>query len=787
MTIASLRVMISKIPRPYLHSRSLLRRGSVLPASLALVLAACGYAEAANYRYYRFTPLKLAGGGISTQISEFEFDLDEGTVPFPAGTTVVSSNSGADGGTDPGTGVKSEAPIWVTDGFTSTKWYNAGDGTNIASIVFDAGAGNTINANGYRIATGGDAPERTPVSWHLEGSNDNSTWTLLDVQNDYPTPTTNESYTDVIPIPDHPPASITSFSLLSPIVENGKQFSFTYTASLATSVKLNPGNLTLNPTGDTPLVTPPATKETAYQLTATTTLNPTVAEQDFLVRSVATTTQTYRYVRFTPLHTGIDQIDLASLNFTVLDAAGNLDHELAPVKVTYDGETTVNATDIYRPDNLRDDDVTTEWFSGVLRPVVFDFGTAQSFNHYEFVLSAFESTGTRYAPLKWRLEGSNDLAAWTTVDNVNTFNYPMPAQNNAFISNLPAPSNASLPLELSNFYATRNPAAAGAPTTLHWFVAGAQTLTVQTGSGTPVTVPATSSSLVVTPPAAITLYTLTATSIQVPTAAPVTLSLTLSPPEATAPALPNYPDLAVAGTSIITNGSASFINSFATPNGLTAAGDRIRLQIVPDSGGVTGTAYFKTPVTVTGGFDTTFDLYIATKDRGYGADGVSFVIQNTPEGTANLPASSGQLGPLTNAAAIEFSTWDNNAVDPAPRNEAKVKIYKNQVLSQSFAVENTAVVLNSGDFPVYFGPSFVGNYNSKSYKVHITYTAAKLLNVFIDDVPIVTDYTLDLTGATDTSGKAYIGFSAANGGLTEDSSLTSWVFSNSTVTPTTDL
>lgn len=776
------------VKNPLAHFASRRSCGKALPATtLALILAACGYAEGANYRYYRFIPLKLIGGGTATQFAEFEFDKDGSPVPYPAGTTVVSSNPANDGGADPGTGVKSEAAIWVIDGNPATKWYNGGDGAGgISSITIDVGAGHTINADSYRFTTGGDAPERTPVSWRLQGSNDNSAWTTLDIQTDYPTTTAATTQTPLFFIPDSPPASITSFSFLNPIVENGKPFTFTYTAEQATSVILTPGNQSLNVTGASPSIVPPATKETTYQLIAGSTVNNTSAEKDFIVRSVANVSQTYRYVRFTPLQTGINQIDLAALNFTVLDSSGSFDHAIEPVKVTYDGETTVDTNDGYRPDNLRDNNAATEWFTGTLRPVVFDFGTAQAFNHYEFVLSNYESGGTRYAPLKWRLEGSADLTTWTTIDNVNTFTYPMPAQNNAFIANLPVPSNASLPLELSNLYATRNTSATGSPTTLHWFVAGAKTLTVTAGSAAPVTIPATSSSLVVTPTAANTLYTITATSLQDANAIPQTLAVTLSPPETTVPALPNYPDLATVGTSISTNGTATFINDAATPSPLTAAGDRIRLRLVPDTGGVTGAAYFKTPVAVTGGFDTTFDIYIATKDRGYGADGVSFVIQNTPEGAANLPASGGQIGPLTNSAAIELSTWHNGANPP---NEAKVKIYKNQVSTDAdvFPVDGTAVVLNSGDFPVYYGPSFVGNYNSKPYKVHITYTAAKVLNVFIDDVPIVTNYTLDLTGAANSSGKAYIGFTAANGGLSEEVSLTSWTFSSGAVTPVTDL
>lgn len=763
-----------------MHARSYTKLSKILPISIATALAACGYAEAANYRFYRFSPTRLASGTTAIQLSEFEFDKAGTRVPYPAGTTVVSSNPSKDGGSvNATTGIKSEAPIWLTDNNTSSKWYNSVDASpGISSIVFDVGSGNSLDVDGYRLATGNDSPERRPISWRLEGSDDGATWTTLDIQANYPTPVATRTYTPVIPIPLHPPVVFTAFSYTPQILTNGESFTVNYLAEQATSVSLTPGNPKLLASGDSATLKPPSSADTTYKLIGSSSAGGASAEQDFVIRSVANATQTYRYVRFTPLATGNGAIQFGGLDFTFFDSAGNFDHIVTPVQVIYDGDTSVDTTDYYRPNYLGDGDPNTAWYSPVLRPVVFDFGSPEAFNHYQFNLSNFD-----YSPVKWRMEGSNDSASWNVIENVNTFAYPMPAGNGGFVADIPLPTNASMPLELSDFSAVRASKVAGNPVNLHWAVAGAKTLTLTVGSNAPVTLSPTATSLVVNPPAEKTTYTLTATSIQNAAAPPVSLALSLYAPEATVPALPNYPDIALAGDAIVANGASQWINNSASSNSLTVLGDRTRLSLIPDSAGVKGSAFFKTPVSLSNGFDTTFDVFLATKDRGYGAYGLSFVVQNTPDGAATLPASNAQTGPATNAVAVGLSTWDWNG---SPQGQAKVKIYKNQSLVTTVAAEKSGVVMHSADFTSNQGASFLGSYASKSYKVHINYTANKILNLFIDDIPIVTNYTLDLSGAVDSSGKAFVGFTAgADSYLSEDVSLSSWVFAtDSAVTPT---
>ena len=97
----------------------------------------------------------------------------EALAQAPVKTTLVSS-PGRD---------RQEGPAMVCDGNLATKWCVDSPRQLPYTIILDAGEP-TLLAE-YGLMTGDDTsmyPERNPVAWRIEGSNDRQAWTLLDEQ-----------------------------------------------------------------------------------------------------------------------------------------------------------------------------------------------------------------------------------------------------------------------------------------------------------------------------------------------------------------------------------------------------------------------------------------------------------------------------------------------------------------------------------------------------------------------------------------------------------------------------
>ncbi|RYD77612.1 MAG: hypothetical protein EOP84_15325, partial [Verrucomicrobiaceae bacterium] len=155
---------------------------------MLLITGEVAHAVEKSYRYYRFTPRTLRNSpstANSIQISEFEF-RHRGEVVSLEGVTVSNP-----GGNSPAT----EAAGRVIDLSTATKWLDF----NKRELVFTFPARTTID--GYTFATANDSPERDPVSWRLEGSEDGSSWTLLDDISGYSTTTARVTYLPTFYLP----------------------------------------------------------------------------------------------------------------------------------------------------------------------------------------------------------------------------------------------------------------------------------------------------------------------------------------------------------------------------------------------------------------------------------------------------------------------------------------------------------------------------------------------------------------------------------------------------------
>jgi hypothetical protein len=112
-----------------------------------------------------------------------------------------------------------------------------------------------------------------------------------------------------------------------------------------------------------------------------------------------------------------------------------------------------------------------------------------------------------------------------------------------------------------------------------------------------------------------------------------------------------------------TFGSTINYADFSSIAGLTLVGNAAQagtlLRLTPDAGGQDGAAWFNTRQSVQGGFDTTFQFRINTSlDM---ADGLAFVIQNSPAGTSAIGDGGGGIGyaSIPNSLAVEFDTYNN--------------------------------------------------------------------------------------------------------------------------------
>lgn len=184
-----------------LLGKIVLKNGSISPFSLQTSVSQrlvdipdLTPASDARYQYVRWQITKRRGADNSIQAAEFKL-LENGLdVAWPTGT--VSSNPG---GNNPGT----EGHAKAIDGIYSVatnKWldFNFGSASSqngTSTLIINAGTGNKVTFNGYKWATANDWPTRDPISWTVSGSDDGSSWYVIDVRADQSITTTRNAYT----------------------------------------------------------------------------------------------------------------------------------------------------------------------------------------------------------------------------------------------------------------------------------------------------------------------------------------------------------------------------------------------------------------------------------------------------------------------------------------------------------------------------------------------------------------------------------------------------------------
>ena len=362
--------------------------------------------SASTHRYFRFTSLKLRGGAAANSIQLSEFRFSNG------GTLVVPSAVANPGGDSPA----GEGTANLIDGNDLSKWLDF----NRQPLVFDFGSPTDIDA--YSLTTGNDAPERDPVRWIIEGSDDGSSWSLVDNVSSFDFPVTevrNASFqatsfpvpanAGVLPTGNFP--IVGSFRADPSIQLNGNDSNLIWDVLLTDGVSITPsGGNNLLPTG-MQSISPASNTDSPYVLTSNGSTDTTTAT----VRSVAQGTAEFRYLRYTPtkVRSYETAVGVQLSEFTFANTVG----AITPASVVNpDGDNPAGQG----ASNLIDGNTTTKWNDLNEGRLIFDLGSSTAITSYALI-TADNSPGLD--PVRWILEGSNNQSSWALIDNVTAFDF----------------------------------------------------------------------------------------------------------------------------------------------------------------------------------------------------------------------------------------------------------------------------------------------------------------------------------------------------------------------------
>lgn len=214
---------------------------------------------------------------------------------------------------------------------------------------------------------------------------------------------------------------------------------------------------------------------------------------------------------------------------------------------------------------------------------------------------------------------------------------------------------------------------------------------------------------------------------------------------------------------------------FSSVTGLALNGDAAQagsvLRVAPDAEGEWGSAWYtSSKAHVADGFDTTFTYQMNGSSGSSGADGLAFVIQD--ESTAALGNSGSGLGfeGITRSLAVEFDTF---GFTPETDNHISVQSLGNNGNSVQDA-DSLAQVQANYDLNDGSPHTVLIRYRPGTLLVYVDDLATPVLVVAVDLQNINGDDILD------GSGDAWVGFTAASGGLTQDHDILDWDFDETT-------
>lgn len=200
--------------------------------------------------------------------------------------------------------------------------------------------------------------------------------------------------------------------------------------------------------------------------------------------------------------------------------------------------------------------------------------------------------------------------------------------------------------------------------------------------------------------------------------------------------------------------------------GSTVTGEGQVIRLVAGGSNASGSVFATTPVSVSGGFSTTFSFRISSPGGssdgpGVGADGLAFVAQNV--GTNALGGVGKGIGysGLNKSVAVEFDTW-RNAHDPNS-NHARVNINGN--LASLTTANVKPAFVNGARWTAWV------DYNGTALELRLSTDG---LRPAIALLAQAVNLSTTLGGAT-----AFVGFTPATGAATGVHDIVSWALLDS--------
>lgn len=234
-------------------------------------------------------------------------------------------------------------------------------------------------------------------------------------------------------------------------------------------------------------------------------------------------------------------------------------------------------------------------------------------------------------------------------------------------------------------------------------------------------------------------------------------------------------------------GSCFQFNSTSTLPSITtsALAPAPMLQLTPSTPSLAVSAWYTNPQPVATGFTTTFSFQLGASNTQTHADGIAFVIQNSPSGTGSglsaLGSGGGGIGyaGIPNSLAIEFDTFPN-AGDP---NDNDVSIQSCGTAANNSDLTSTCHIANNP-----LTGTGVTLWDGRVHTATVTYSvpstcgtsSCSTIDVILDGHDLFAGgISFDITTIGLTNSAAFVGFTAGTGADDEEQDIDSWTFASS--------
>jgi len=369
-----------------------------------------------TYRYYKFA-VTASQGADWKQIGEMHYYRNGVWLPANNGSATQGTWSKANDNNCDGTKLEGPASIY--------------------SLTYDFGAPTTIDA--YNWATGNDSAQvqnRSPKNWTVQGSNDNSTWTTLDIQANYYNLNLNDTWAAADGLPAH-------FNAFTTADSSGAQYAFPLAVPKALAVAIT------SPV-DSAIVSP------TFTLSATATVRPgTVTSVEFFDgdTSLGTSATSPYSLNVTGASVGTHQFKAVAqgnggplsstvVNATVVAPPAQDNYRYYRFSVTANqGDSWNQMGEMHYYRNSVWIPATTGWASqggwsnandnncggtkleggSSTYSLTYDFGTAIAFDAYNWATANDSAQAPNRSPKSWTVQGSNDNYSWKTLDNQTNY------------------------------------------------------------------------------------------------------------------------------------------------------------------------------------------------------------------------------------------------------------------------------------------------------------------------------------------------------------------------------